>query len=131
LECLNNSMSSSGLCVRGYLSFDLRFLSAFLGAVTGEDWTLEELIKVGERIANVRQAFNVREGINLVKERFPSLALGNPPLQKGPVKGATVDLKLMLDEYFKEMDWDRKKGKPSKKKLRELGLEYIAKDLYS
>jgi len=131
LECLNNSMSSSGLCVRGYLSFDVQFLPAFLSAVTGGDWTLEELIKVGERIANVREAFNIREGVNLVKEYFPSLALGNPPLKKGPLKGVTIDLKSMMDEYFKEMDWDRESGKPSKKKLKELGLGYIVNDLYS
>ena len=131
LECLNNSMSSSGLCVRGYLSFDVQFLPAFLSAVTGKDWTLEELIEVGERIANIRQAFNVREEVNLVKEYFPSLVLGNPSLEKGPLKGVTVDLELMMDEYFKEMDWDRENGKPSKKKLKELGLEYIANDLYS
>jgi aldehyde:ferredoxin oxidoreductase len=36
----------------------------------------------------------------------------------------------MMDEYFKEMDWDRESGKPSKKKLQELGLEDIATDLY-
>lgn len=131
LECLNNSMSSSGLCVRGYLSFDVQFLPAFLSAVTGKDWTLKELIKVGERIANIRQAFNVREETNLVKEYFPSLVLGNPSLEKGPLEGVTIDLELMMDEYFKEMDWDRENGKPSKKKLKELRLEYIANDLYS
>ena len=131
LECLNNSMSSSGLCVRGYLSFDVQFFPAFLTSVTGKDWTLEELIEVGERIANVRQAFNLREEINLVEESFPSLLLGNPPLEKGPLKGVTINLRLMMDEYFKEMDWDRESGKPSKKKLKELGLEHVANDLYS
>ncbi len=131
LECLNNSMSSSGLCVRGYLSFGVEFLPAFLGAVTGKEWTLEELIKVGERIANIRQAFNIRERVNLVEEYFPSLILGNPPLEKGPLEGVTIGLQSMMDEYFKEMNWDRESGKPSKKKLKELGLGYIADDLYS
>lgn len=130
LESLNNSMSSSGMCVRGYLSFDVQFLPAFLGAVTGKDWTLEELTQVGERIANVRQAFNIRDGVNFIKEYFPSLALGNPPLESGPLKGVRIDLELMMDEYFKEMDWDRESGKPSRKKLQELGLEDIATDLY-
>ena len=73
----------------------------------------------------------VRERVNLVKEYFPSLILGNPPLKKGPLEGVTIGLKSMMDEYFKEMDWNRKNGKPSKKKLKELGLEYIANDLYS
>ena len=130
LEALNNSNSCAGLCVRGYLSYHVQFLPRFLSAVTGKDWSLEELITVGERVANIRQAFNIRERVNLVEEYFPSLILGNPPLEKGPLKGVTVDLELMMDEYFREMDWDRKSGRPSKEKLTELGLEYVANDLY-
>ena len=130
LECLNNAMSCCGLCVRGYLSFDVRFLTAFLNAATGKEWTLEELTEAGERIANVRQAFNAREGVNLVSEYFPSLALGKPPLDKGPLKDVAVDLDSMMDEYFKEMDWDRQSGKPSRKKLNELGLDDQANDLH-
>lgn len=82
LECLNNSMSASGLCVRGYLSFDVRFLTGFLTAATGKEWSLEELIKVGERIANVRQVFNAREGVNLIAEHFPPLASASSALPK-------------------------------------------------
>jgi len=130
LECLNNSMSSSGLCVRGYLSFDVKFFPAFLSAATGKEWTLDELIEIGERIANVRQAFNIREEVNLVREFFPPLVLGNPPLKRGPLKGVAVDLESMIDVYFKEMDWDRESGKPSRKKLEELGLGKIAEELY-
>lgn len=131
LECLNNSMSSCGLCVRGYLSFDVRFLTAFLGAATGRECTLDELITVGERIANVRQAFNVREGVNLVREYFPPLALGKPPLETGPLKDLTIDLEGMMDEYFKQMDWDKQSGKPSREKLNELGFQKLADDLHS
>jgi aldehyde:ferredoxin oxidoreductase len=131
LECLNNAMSSAGLCVRGYLSFDVRFLTAFLSAATGKEWTVEELVRVGERIANVRQAFNAREGVNLIDEHFPALALGKPPLEEGPLEGASVDLDAMVDAYLEEMDWNKKTGQPSEKKLKELGLENIAHDLQS
>jgi aldehyde:ferredoxin oxidoreductase len=91
---------------------------------------VEDLITVGERIANVRQAFNAREGVNLIQESFPPLALGKPPLDRGPLKGVVVDLSSMVEEYLKEMDWDRESGKPSRKKLNELGLNTIAEDLY-
>jgi aldehyde:ferredoxin oxidoreductase len=130
LECLNNAMSSLGLCVRGYLSFDVHFLPAFLGAATGREWTLEEMIEVGERIANVRQAFNAREGINLVEQGFPPIPLGRPPLTAGPLKDVTVNLETMMDAYFHEMKWDRQNGKPSRAKLKDLGLDDIANDLY-
>jgi aldehyde:ferredoxin oxidoreductase len=131
LECLNNVMSSAGLCVRGYLSFHVRFLPAFLTAATGKAWTLEELVKAGERIAIMRQAYNVREGVNLIQEYFPPLALGKPTLQRGPLKGASVDLDSMLDAYLKEMDWSLETGKPSVQKLTELGLENVANDIHN
>lgn len=83
------------------------------------------------RIAKIRQSFNIRERVNLVKEYFPSLVLWNPLLGKGLLKEVATDLELMMDEYFKEMDWDRESRKQSKKKLTELGLGYIAHDVYS
>jgi aldehyde:ferredoxin oxidoreductase len=131
LECLNNAMSSAGLCVRGYLSFDVRFLAAFLEAATGKNWTVEGLVEAGERIANMRQAFNLREGVNLIDEKFPRLALGKPPLERGPLAGSSVDIDSMLEAYLEEMDWDKESGIPSRRKLNELGLQNIADDLGS
>ncbi|GAI84666.1 unnamed protein product [marine sediment metagenome] len=131
LEALNNSNNCAGLCIRGYLAYDVQFLPKFLTAATGKEWTLEELITVGERVANMRQGFNIRDEVNLINEYFPSLVLGNPPFRKGPLKGVTIDLKLMTDEYFQTMDWSKEDGKPSKKRLVELGLEDVAQDLYA
>ena len=130
LEALNNSNSCAGLCLRGYLLYDVQFLPKFLTAVTGKEWTLEELTTVGERIANMRQAFNIRDGVNLIDEYFPSLVLGNPPFTKGPLKGVTIDLESMIDEYFQAMGWSMKDGRPLRRKLVELGLEDVAQDLY-
>jgi aldehyde:ferredoxin oxidoreductase len=36
----------------------------------------------------------------------------------------------MIKEYLTAMDWDAKTAKPSKKKLQELGLEDVAKELW-
>jgi aldehyde:ferredoxin oxidoreductase len=36
----------------------------------------------------------------------------------------------MVAEYYKAMDWDLETGKPSKKKLIELGLEDVAQKLW-
>jgi len=40
----------------------------------------------------------------------------------GPGRGQVVDLKSMLNEYYKLRAWDLKTGIPKKEKLRELGL---------
>jgi aldehyde:ferredoxin oxidoreductase len=51
------------------------------------------------------------------------------PLKGGASKGHLVskdDLNTMLDEYYTARGWDLKTGKPSREKLVELGLGYVA-----
>ena len=101
-----------------------------LKAITGwDDLTPEELIETGERITNVRQAFNIREGV-ATPFKFPARMLGNPPKEKGPRAGIQMTQEEIFNEYLTEMDWDVKTGKPSKEKLLELGLDNVAKVLY-
>lgn len=130
LECLCNIANCSGACLFGYLSTYVECLPEFLGAVTGDEWTLERAVSVGERISNMRQAFNVREGVNLIKTPFPSRALGLPPLENGPTAGFTVDMDTILSEYLDAMGWSRDEARPSKEKLLKLGMEDIARDLH-
>jgi aldehyde:ferredoxin oxidoreductase len=99
-------------------------------AVTGWNITYEDLITIGERIANLRHAFNLREGINPLQFRMPERVVGNPPQQVGPVKGVKVDVESQVRDYLMAADWDPVTAKPSRKKLLELGLEDIAQDLY-
>ena len=100
-----------------------------MGAVSGWDLTLEELLKTGERIANIRQAFNIREGLNSLTFKFPDRVIGNPPSKEGPLAGVTVDVETLAEDYLTAMDWDLKTARPSEKKLQELGLEDVAREL--
>ncbi len=100
-----------------------------LKVMSGWDITVDELLKVGERINNVRQAFNIREGVYL-PFKYPDRMLGKPPKAVGPRAGITMTEEELFDEYFAAMDWDRRTGRPSKKKLHELGLDQVAATLY-
>ena len=84
----------------------------------------------GERIANIRQAFNIREGLKPRQFAIPGRIMGMPPHKTGPLAGKTVDAETMVKEYLAIMDWDLKTAKPSKAKLSALGLEDIAKELW-
>jgi aldehyde:ferredoxin oxidoreductase len=121
----------TGTCLFVYWAFpNVDPIAEFMGAVTGWDVTNEELLKTGERISNLRQAFNIREGLNPLKFKIPDRVLGRPPKKEGPVAGITIDEDTMIREYLTAMDWDLKTAKPSKKKLQELGLEDVAKALW-
>ncbi len=130
--CRQHIIMCTGLClfVNGALSGN-SVVNEFLRAVTGWNLTEEELLKTGERIENMRQAFNIREEINLRKNPIPGRILGKPPHTVGPLAGVTVDDETLVNDYLTAMDWDLKTARPSDKKLKELGLYDVARALRS
>ncbi len=100
-------------------------------AVTGFSYTTAEIEEVGERVNNLARAFNVREGFTRKDDTLPERVL-TEPLEAGASKGHFIskdDLKKMLDEYYTVRNWDLNTGVPSREKLVELGLAYVADEL--
>jgi aldehyde:ferredoxin oxidoreductase len=126
-----HAINCAGVCQFGYMyCIDVHALPEFLSAVTGMQYTIEDLLRVGERIANLRQAFNIREGYNFVDTIVPKRVLGNPSQKLDPKTNRGVDIKGLAIDYFTAMCWDTDTGKPSKDKLLELGLDDIAEALW-
>jgi aldehyde:ferredoxin oxidoreductase len=126
-----HAMSSLGMCqfVMGSYPNPDQMLEA-LRAITGwNDITTEELLQTGERITNVRQAFNQREGVQ-GPFQYPDRMRGVPPKTVGPRAGITFTHAEMFNEYLELMDWGTATGMPSKAKLLQLGLDDIAKVLW-
>ena len=126
-----NALMCCGMClfVNGALP-SVHNIAEFMRAVTGWDYTTDVLLVAGERIANIRQAFNVREGVNVMQYNIPGRAFGRPPHQDGPLKGITVDTETMIREAMIAMDWDLETARPSRQKLLELGLDDVARALW-
>jgi aldehyde:ferredoxin oxidoreductase len=102
--------------------------AALMEAITGMPYTAEDVEKVGERLNNVAKAFNVLAGFTRADDNLPE-RLMTEPLTAGASKGQMIsrkDLDTMLDEYYAERGWDVKTGIPTRAKLTELGLVYIA-----
>jgi aldehyde:ferredoxin oxidoreductase len=124
-------MNSAGLCFFMYLCMNADHVHDFLNLVTGTDFNMDEVLKAGERINNIRQAFNIKEGLTVKDFKLPPRIIGNPPLPDGPTAGNQVDSKTMAHDYFQAMDWDIDTGKPSKAKLLELGLDDVAEAIWT
>jgi aldehyde:ferredoxin oxidoreductase len=126
-----HSLMCCGVCLFVNMTYPHKdVIAEFMAAVTGWDVTTEELVATGERIANIRQAFNQREGVGLKDYELPGRTYGRPPHPEGPLAGVTVDRDTMVGEFLAEMDWDPVTGKPSYDRLRELGLKDVAEELY-
>ncbi|MFC2038997.1 aldehyde ferredoxin oxidoreductase C-terminal domain-containing protein, partial [Chloroflexota bacterium] len=127
----NHVVNASGICTFGMGALPgYESLIEMMKAVSGWDLTVEELLKTGERINNVRQAFNIREGQNSLEYNMPGRIIGTPPKAGGPTAGISVDEKTLDDNYLTAMGWDKETTKPGKEKLLELGLDDVAKELW-
>ena len=94
-------------------------------AVTGwADFSLAELMQVGERRLNLMRLFNAREGVNAQADSLPAKFF--KPLQgDGPTAGVAIT-QQELDEakrmYYRQSGWDEQTGLPVPEKRAELGL---------
>ena len=95
-----------------------------LSAVTGVEYTSEDLMATGERIFNLTRLFNLREGFTREDDDV-AYRCRTDPLPDAPVEGRVLTreaLDHMLDDYYRARGWDER-GVPTVSKLRELGLE--------
>jgi aldehyde:ferredoxin oxidoreductase len=98
---------------------------AWINAVTGWDLNLQELLRIGHRVQVLRHVFNLREGIRIGDISLPDRASGHPPLEKGPLRGISLDMEAMKQDYFRAMGYDAD-GVPTRDVLRSLGLTQVA-----
>jgi len=125
-----HAISCLGLCMFGVGFMPASAITDFVNLSTGWNFTIEDVLKAGDRVANIRQAFNSREGINISDYKVPGRVSGNPPPQAGPTAGRTTDIDTLRRDYLEARGWDTTTGKPSRDKLLEVGLDDIAKALW-
>lgn len=121
----------TGLCSIGHWPDSRERMIGIFNAVTGWNYSLDDLLKTGERIANIRHAFNLREGIVELNWPVHPRMVGKPPQTVGPLAGVTADIEAQVYWNLGALDWDRITTKPSKEKLLYLGLDDVAKDLWA
>ena len=122
-------IDSTGLCmffaVRNLLRPELEcypdVILEYLNAVTGAEYSLDELVKAGERILNAERMFLIKAGFSRKDDALPR-RLTHEPLTEGPAKGKVSHLEEMLEEYYQERSWTRE-GVPTESKLQDLGLK--------
>jgi aldehyde:ferredoxin oxidoreductase len=113
-------VDSTGLCLFTTFGIGVEDIQPMLEHATGAGYTLEECLKVGERVWNLERMFNLKAGISSKDDTLPPRIL-HDGIPEGPAKGMVGKLTEMLPEYYQLRGWDAS-GVPSRKKLRELAL---------
>ncbi len=91
-----------GLCM-DILSFQR--VSVLLKAGTGVDYSPDYLEKIMEDSIHLDHTFNKRFGVTREDDTLPE-RFQKEPLSRGPTKGSTVDIKRMVDEYYRIHNWE-------------------------
>ncbi len=114
-------IDSAGLCLFSSFALSAEDYLDLINAATGFGYTLEELMKCGERIWNLERLFNLKAGISPEEDKLPERFL-KEAMPEGPQKGAVVKLEELLRDYYKVRGWTEN-GEPTEEKKRELGLK--------
>ena len=96
-------------------------------AITGWEVTVDELLRAGERRVNMLRAFNAREGLTRGADFLPKKL--EKPLAGGKSDGKFVtveEIEQAKDMYFEMAGWDVKTGNPTREKLEELDIGWVA-----
>ena len=99
------AFDSSGLCIFTTFAWGLADLAPQLQAAIGEQYTAEELEKIGERIWNMERDFNNRAGFTSKDDSLPKRLL-TEAAKTGPAKGKVSMLPQMLPKYYEVRGWN-------------------------
>ncbi len=120
--------NSTGMCQFIMMAAPTDRFPQWINAVTGWNLSGEDLQRSGERIANLRMAFTVREGDN-PRQRFapPRLWGGEGTVQKtGPLADVILDIETLETDFLNASGWDTDTCVPSRAKLEEIELGDVA-----
>jgi aldehyde:ferredoxin oxidoreductase len=115
---------NTGICLFvGGAGGPLETLVPCTAAATGESYTIEDFVKIGERTWNLERLWNNKAGLTKADDSLPKRLLKEAHTD-GPSAGVTVNLDAMLPIYYETRGWDED-GKPTEEKLIELGLQSL------
>lgn len=134
-QCFYSALDSLGLCqfVWGP-SWQLYGPAETVELVrygTGWDASMAELLRMGERRIHLLRAFNARERIGKSADVLPK-RLFEPLGGKGPTAGValtTGEFEHARDTYYRLAGCDPDTGYPTRARLADLGLEWVAEQI--
>jgi aldehyde:ferredoxin oxidoreductase len=114
------AFDSAGICIFTSFAWGLADVAPQVAAACGEEFTTEELERIGERIWNMEREFNNAAGFTAQDDTLPPRLL-NEPAKTGPAKGLVNKLPEMLPRYYEVRGWDAQ-GRPTAETKARLGL---------
>ncbi len=114
-------------CHLGAIPLNATQAAELVNHVTGFDYTIDDLMRLGRRIWYLKRGLTNLFGGRKEHDRLPRRLM--TPLDEGPTAGSVPDMDLMLEEFYhlRKLNAD---GLPKKEVLEELGLGALAELLH-
>ena len=113
-------IDSMGHCLFTSFAMGAQEYTDLLNAATGTNWTVEQVLEIGDRIYNIERMFNKAAGMKPEDVRLPKRLL-NDPIVNGPSKGMVSQLPLTLPQYYEARGWVN--AFPTDETFKKLGLD--------
>ncbi|MCB2017190.1 MAG: aldehyde ferredoxin oxidoreductase C-terminal domain-containing protein, partial [Hydrogenophaga sp.] len=114
------AFDSAGVCIFTSFAWTLADVAPQMQAACGEEFTMEHLNLIGERIWNMEREFNNAAGMTKADDNLPKRLL-TEAAKTGPGKGTVSKLAEMLPKYYAARGWDSE-GRPTADTKARLGL---------
>ena len=114
------AFDSAGVCIFTSFAWTLADVAPQVQAACGEEFTMEHLNHIGERIWNMEREFNNAAGFTKADDSLPKPLL-TEAAKTGPGKGVVSKLPEMLPKYYDVRGWDSE-GRPTAQTKQRLGL---------
>jgi len=101
-------------------------LAQALSGVTGLDYSIHDILKVGARAQTLARLFNLREGFTADDDKLPKRV--RKAFGKGPIAGVEITdqaFEWAKKRYYEMMKWDPETGVPSEDCIKELEIDQI------
>ena len=125
-QCHSAVINSLVTCLFAALGLQPSVIGFLLGACTGQNYTAQEIVAMGERILNLIRVYNLRAGITGQDDRLPPRLL--EPTKEGGHAGKVPDIDYQIKDFYRVIGWDEK-GVPLPERLKQIGLEDLIPDL--
>lgn len=117
---LTAAIDALGICLFSSFALGADDYAALVRGVTGMAVTADDLMRIGERIWNLQQVFNLQAGYTKADDTLPPRLL-TEPLKDGAPAGRVWEREPLLSEYYRVRGWDED-GVPTPEKLKALGI---------
>jgi aldehyde:ferredoxin oxidoreductase len=99
------AFDSAGVCIFTSFAWTLADVAPQVQAACGDEYTVEHLTHIGERIWNMERDFNNNAGFTSADDNLPKRLL-TEAAKTGPGKGVVSKLPEMLPKYYEVRGWN-------------------------